>query len=459
VRAIRAIGVCATMFVIGRTTEAAAQAVPAPVALTVASGRPLDVVLDERVVIKRVGQPVTGRVIQPLYAYDRMVVPSGTVAKGHVASLIGPSRRTRIRAWLSGDFTPTRQVVLQFDTLVMDSGDVPIQTLIKTEIPHVRRTAAPPAADDQTADTKGPHSLEGNAERRAKAAIADAKQRGRDVLDEISRPGRMARLKDALVQRLPYHPQIITAGTGYHAELVAPLAFGTAVPIEAAPPSVNPARSSRLSARLLTDLDSSTTPRGTPITAAVTEPVFSADHQLILPEGTLLDGEVTFAKPARRLHRNGQLRFLFETVHRNAAEPAPLLASLQAVETSDDAHLAIDDEGGTSLKNPKTRFIAPALAVLALRGNLDRHEHPDPDGDGHMVGGNNPGAAGAGGFLGLGVLGIGLSQISRPMGLALSVVGAVRTLYTNVLGKGREVQFPADTMIQLQLAPGPGAER
>jgi hypothetical protein len=32
-------------------------------------------------------------------------------------------------------------------------------------------------------------------------------------------------------------------------------------------------------------------------------------------------------------------------------------------------------------------------------------------------------------------------------------------MYTNVLGRGREVQFPANTVIQLQLAPGPvGAE-
>ena len=35
----------------------------------------------------------------------------------------------------------------------------------------------------------------------------------------------------------------------------------------------------------------------------ITETVFSADHQVILPEGTRLTGEVTFAMPARRFHR------------------------------------------------------------------------------------------------------------------------------------------------------------
>ena len=74
-----------------------------------------------------------------------------------------------------------------------------------------------------------------------------------------------------------------------------------------------------------------------------------------------------------------------------------------------------------------------------------------------MQSGGGFGSRGVGGFLGLGLLGVGLSQISRPVGVTLAVVGVVRTVYTNVLGKGKEVSFPADTSIQLQLAPGPTA--
>jgi hypothetical protein len=451
-----AIVVCfAVCAMLGSPAAARAQAGPSDKALTVVAGRPLDIALDERVVLKRVGQPVTGLVVQPVYAYDRVVVPAGTRVRGHVAVLDGPSRFTRVRAMMSGDLSPMRHVVLQFDTLVLASGEtVPIQSAIKSELPRARRTTAPPNGDEPS-DASRVQRVERQARERAKATIADARQRGRDILAEITQPGRTQRLKDALVARLPYHPQIIAAGTGYHAALLAPLDFGAAVPSELAPASARPAPSSVLSARLLTDLDSAKTPRGTRIQAAVTEPVFSADHQLIIPEGAILEGEVTLAKPARRLHRNGQLRFLFETVHRDAAAPAPLLASLQGVEASGDDHLAIDDEGGATLKNPRTRFIAPALAVLALRGSLDHDQHLDPDGDGHMIQSNHSGALGAGGFLGLGVLGIGLSQIARPVGVALSVVGVARTMYANVLGRGREVRFPEDTFIQLQLAPGP----
>jgi hypothetical protein len=36
----------------------------------------------------------------------------------------------------------------------------------------------------------------------------------------------------------------------------------------------------------------------------------------------------------------------------------------------------------------------------------------------------------------------------------MGFLGAARTMYTNVLGTGREVVFAADTPIQVRLAPG-----
>ena len=47
-----------------------------------------------------------------------------------------------------------------------------------------------------------------------------------------------------------------------------------------------------------------------------------------------------------------------------------------------------------------------------------------------------------------------LAQFSRPVAIGLSVVGASRTVYRNVIAKGREVTFDADTPIQVRLAPG-----
>ena len=183
--------------------------------------------------------------------------------------------------------------------------------------------------------------------------------------------------------------------------------------------------------------------------------MFSSDHQLILPEGTTISGEVTLAKQAQRFHRNGQLRFLFERVHAPEQASAGLLAALYSVQSSDNDHVAVDDEGGATLTNAKTRFIAPALAILALHASVeqDGHRFADPDGDGSIkTAGSGVGSRGLGGFLGFGLLGAAVGQITRPIGIALSVAGAGRTIYTNILGKGREVSFPADTPIQVRLA-------
>jgi hypothetical protein len=271
----------------------------------------------------------------------------------------------------------------------------------------------------------------------------------------------MDRVKDAVVARLPYHPQYLVQGLVYDAELKSPLGFGAVAPPPLAPAGTAPAPDSILTARLATALDSSKTPRGTPLQAVLTEPVFSSDHQLILPEGTTLAGEVTLAKQAKRFHRNGQLRFLFEKVEAPERESAPLLAALYSIQASDADHVAVDDEGGTTLTNPKTRFIAPALSVMALRASVeqDGHRYADPDGDGSIhTAGSGVGSRGMGGFLGFGLLGAAVGQITRPIGIGISVVGAARTIYTNILGKGREVSFPADTPIQVRLAPGPTPE-
>ena len=435
-----------------------AQSNDSSVSLTVAAGRSMVVVLEDRVTVKSVGQPISGTLVEPLYAYDRIVVPAGTKVLGHIAALEDPSKSARTQAIMQGDLTSHRKVILQFDTFILDDEHpVAIHTLVKTEIPHLKRSEAPPAEKDSESDSDeegGVHRVEREAKDQVKAAVSSAKENARDILNEISQPGRWERFKEAFAEKLPYHSQVISAGTGYNVELLQPLDFGRVTPIESAPADARPAPASILNARLLTSLDSSKTPRGTPIHAVVTEPVFSADHRLILPEGTMLDGEVTYATAAKGLHRNGQLRFLFESVHLSTGDASPMLASLQSIQTSGDDNVALDDEGGAKVKNSNTRFIAPALALLALRGNLDQGKHVDPDGDGHMISNSNPTAVSTGGFFGLGILGIPLAHMAPPVGLSLSIIGAARTVYTNVLAKGREVQFPADTQLRLQLAPG-----
>jgi hypothetical protein len=362
-----------------------------------------------------------------------------------------------LRAWSSGNFSPNRRATIAFDAVERDGQTIALNALGVNGIANVRREVArdpsAPAGEDAPKGVTG--RAKDEARQKIRESIASARARANDALSMIKGPGKGERFKFFLLNQLPYHRQYLTKGTVYDARLQSDVSFGAVEAMPVAAAGTRPAPLSLLRARLATSLDSASTPKGTALEAVVLQPVMSSDHELILPQGTRLTGEVTVARPARRFHRNGQLRFLIERVNLPEQPAAPLLASLHSVDASADDRIALDEEGGAAAGDSKTRFIAPALAVLAFRGGLEHHDHLDPDGDGHIIHSGHPGALGAGGFLGLGAIGAAIGPAWRPAGLALSAVGIVRTTYKNIFGKGQEVHFGEDTPIELQLAPGP----
>jgi hypothetical protein len=427
-----ALAIAILAFCCCRTSAAAAQTSD-DIELIAATGTPLRVAVDETMALTRVGQPVRGTLVEPLYAYDRMVLPKGARVTGHVSSLDNPSKLMRLRAWSSADFSPKRHATIEFDAASRDGDTIALGARAQQE-----------------------------AKRRARESIASAKARAADALSTIKGPGKMERIKFLLLNQLPYHRQYLSRGTVYDARLQAPVTFGAVHEAAVAPAATLPAPSSVLRARLATTLDSSSTTRGTKVEAIVIQPVFSNDGELILPQGTRLTGEVTVARPARRFHRNGQLRFLFESLETPKHDTVPLLASLHSIDVSADDHIALDEEGGAAVPDSKTRFIAPSLAVLALVGASDNGEHTlDADDEGFVPGativrgGSHVGSRSLGGFFGLGLIGTALARLSTPVGIAFAAVGVARTTYSNILGKGLEVRFVEDTPIELQLAPGP----
>jgi hypothetical protein len=459
----RAIVAAMLLFNATMAVHAAAAADDPSITLVVAAGRPLRVRVTERITIKAVGQTVTGIVVDPVYAYDRIVIPAGASVTGRIVALESPSRWSRARTMLAGDFTPRRTPTVRFDTLILDDGKtMPIATAIETG--RERLTLSTTTAEKKSgAVDRGKEAVAD----RTKEAISGVKQRVEAVkqrvagaITTVKAPGKMQRLKEAAINQLPYHPQYLQAGTLYTADLIEPIAFGEVAAAERFVPDGVPAPASVLTARLVTPLDSAKVSKGAPMQAVVTEPVFSADHMLIFPEGTTLDGEVTFVKRASSLHRNGQLRFLIERVRVPEQASRTLLASLYAIEAKQDDRLVVDDEGGASATNSKTRFIAPALALASLRAATDEHHRRfdnDADDNEPVTGRGNIGGRGVAGWLGFGALGAAVGQISRPVAVALGVWGAARTMYSNVLGKGRDVVFPENTLIQVQLSPVAGA--
>src|SRR5579864_4831507 len=73
------------------------------VSLEVPSGEPLRLYLTKRV-STRAGAPVEAKLLEPVFAFDREVVPAGTIVQGEVSRVQPYSKWQRTRAILNGDF-------------------------------------------------------------------------------------------------------------------------------------------------------------------------------------------------------------------------------------------------------------------------------------------------------------------------------------------------------------------
>src|ERR1700704_6164955 len=74
------------------------------VPLTVGAGVPLRVYLTQRLT-KRLGDTVHARLLEPVFAFDREVIPANTEVLGQVVHLDPVSKMRRVTAIAGGDFT------------------------------------------------------------------------------------------------------------------------------------------------------------------------------------------------------------------------------------------------------------------------------------------------------------------------------------------------------------------
>lgn len=450
------------------------------VPLVVPAGAPLRLYLTRRVP-KRSGAPVEAKVLEPVYAFDREVIPAGAVVLGKVTTVRPVSGGDRARAILGGDFTPLHTAPVEFNTLIMPDGRrIPLHTTanlgLDSIVPaHPPRTSSNPST--QPAQNTG---IIGTGKQKVSDAVHAQIDRARSIPDIVRGPDKMERVEDYLVTKLPYHPQWVRKGTRFDADLLDPLDFGSApfVSGSLAPEGTQPSADSVGHARLITPLDSASSKAGEKVEAVLAQPIFSADHKLILPEGTRLEGSVVEARRARRLRRSGQLRFVFKSMElpeemaklEAAQVPAavaadtrrttpPVLkyrtqADLKAAESSGKAQLKVDGEGGVHVAESKTRFLAAAAAVMIARrsGDLD----PIRNRSGQVVGqSQNVGGRTIGGGFGFGLLGTGIAQSSRVVGAAFGYYGMAWALYSTLIARGSEVQFGKDAVIDIKFTARP----
>ena len=121
--------------------------------LVIHSGVPLRVYITKRLRMRK-GEPVSAKLIEPIYAFDRIVVPSGVELEGHVAAFDPVSKMKRAQAILGGDFTPLHFARVEFTTLVMPGGQIrAIQTLDAEGLPTIY---SPPRTAKKKEEEQGP---------------------------------------------------------------------------------------------------------------------------------------------------------------------------------------------------------------------------------------------------------------------------------------------------------------
>jgi len=451
---------CVPLFSALAAAQTAPDAETPRMALNVPSGAPLRLYLTERVP-KRAGAPVEAKLLEPVFAFDREVIPAGAVVEGQVSRTQPIGKRQRVRAIISGDFTPLRSAHVEFTTLILPDGrKLPTHTVETMALNSIYTgPKAPP---------RNPNGgILGTVRQTAKDRVASA-------IDSVRGPNKKEKFIDFLWAKLPYRPQYVRRGARFDAALSEPLQFGFA-PVKQADLTElgsQPLPDSVVHARLLTALNSASAKQGDPVEAVVTAPLFSPAHKLVLPEGARLTGTVVVARKARSFHRGGQLRFNFQKVDLpeevanlrftgpEPAKPAgrePMMtqAVLEAAEASGKARIKVDSEGGVEAKESKTRFIAPVIALMIASRAADNERHHDHDADDVGVEGGtraNVGGRTLGGGLGLGMLGAAVSQSSPYVGMAFGYYGLAWSVYTHVIARGGEVQFDKNAMMDIKFS-------
>jgi hypothetical protein len=426
-------------------SAAAAENAPVMVPMSVPAGTPIKVTLDSEVRVREVGQAIHGKTTEPVFAFDKLLIPVGTVVNGKVSAIEPVPKMVRTMQATNGNFSPPHAVHVQFDELVMADG-----RKIKLE------TQASPAPDgvlrfvsaNEKAEKK--NKVEAESSKKVSATRQAIEQQWNDLQKQIHEPGKMHKLERLGMAQLPVHPQYIDSGTSFNANLLQPLDFGVEAvkPEELMSIGAPPPTGSVVHARLEMGLSSATAKKGDPVEALITEPLVVSEH-LILPEGSVIKGSVVQVARARRLGRNGQLRILFHQVAPPNGVEQRVETNLEGVAVAKGEHLKLDAEGGAQVTTPRTRYLTTGIQVMlaASQASPDR----DAGQSGQSLGEAGGGAAsGASGFKLVGMV-VGIAAHSRVVSAGFGSYGAALSIYYHFLARGRDVVYPKDMAMVIGL--------
>jgi hypothetical protein len=381
--------------------------------IAVGAGIDLRCRLEKGLRITKSGEPITAKLVEPVYVGATIAIPEGSTIIGHVSSIASEPRRSR--QILRGDFTRPKAANVTFDAIILRDGTkVPIRTDTTIGVSDVR-----------------------TAMYLSKSQRPGVRQKIKDATKPVFAPHKLQRLSQAAVTSFPYHPDYLSQGTIFDATLLEAIE----PPFSADPVEPHSLFSdSYLHIRLLTPLNSAMSAGGSPIEAVVPRPYYNQDHVLVYPAGTKLEGSVTRAIAAGWMKKNGELLFSFQSAQTPDGATTEMIATVAGVEAPGGQRLAVGQEGHVKATTSTfSRLRGPVSLIGPSRAVSD-----------NSVDKTAWSRAGEG-RRGFGLVGAGAAQASATTAIGFGYFGATMNIYDGFFAKGSDVELPANTPVFLRI--------
>jgi hypothetical protein len=122
---------------------------------------------------------------------------------------------------------------------------------------------------------------------------------------------------------------------------------------------------------LLTELRASDSKQGDTFQARLLEPILQPDGQLLVPEGSLLDGHIAKLQHPRRMSRAGSMYLVFDRLTEPGREGEKVAASLAGADVGKKEPINMDPEGGLHGKSGTKTLAKRAVVGLASQQVAD----------------------------------------------------------------------------------------
>ncbi len=295
------------------------------------------------------GSEIVGQLVRPVYVYDRALIPAGSqvhavvekVEKQKAAEKKGFMERVDTVRSLGLNRHNFYEVSLRTATVQLPSGaQVPIDLRFIRGGQEVRLQA-----NDQGQMKVGGSTGKALAQHAPGVSQVTRIKRGKHQVREYQHPVATLEVERAAQLQLPAQPEVPRAATqpvtipeGTHADFL-----------------------------LLTELRASEHKQGDTFQARLLEPIFQSDGQLLMPEGSVLDGHIAKLERPRRLSRAASMYLVFDRLTVPGGDSQKVAASLAAADVGKKAPLNMDPEGGLHGKGG-----AKSLAKRAVLGAVSQ---------------------------------------------------------------------------------------